>query len=103
MERKVRPLDYVTNCAIYGNRAMHGGGIYITDLTAPRIVRCHIYSNTVSGALLGSHGGGIYAGSTDVKPWIENCLIHHNTADDGGGIVAWSAKMTAMDFPTGGN
>lgn len=87
----------VTNCAIYGNRAMHGGGICITDLTAPRIVRCHIYSNTVSGALLGSHGGGIYAGSTDVKPWIENCLIHHNTADDGGGIVAWSAKMTVMN------
>jgi hypothetical protein len=65
----------VVGCTIYGNNAVHGGGVYNTNEMT--IANSNIYDNNAE------YGGGIY---NDYDMAITNSNIYRNRADYGGGI-----------------
>ena len=81
----------ITGCIIGENTAFRGGGIaclsYVTDdeHPEPTIRSCTIRSNSAN------RGGGIYSHG---YAKIIHCIITHNTADIGGGIVIGGDNAT---------
>ena len=77
----------ITNCAISGNTAYSGGGIYCIWDSSPSITNCAISGNMAELA-----GGGIC--SNDSSPSITNCIISGNTAENkGGGIYCGGSSL----------
>ena len=78
----------IIESVIYGNSGYNnskGAGIYCHNSKA-KIVRCQIHDNNAPGNL---SGGGLYcAGSSEVI--LTNCIIHHNNANVGAGVMTQS-------------
>ena len=75
----------VVNCAISGNRAKQGGGIYNRGAFT-------LINSTLSGNSASIYGGAIYARGTVT---IINCSILRNSAlFDGGGVCSYHATLT---------
>ena len=89
----------IANCAITGNAADEGGGVYCWgDNTSPTITNCTITGNTA-----GWDGGGVYCEYGNLS--ITNCLISGNTAieDGGGGCFRFWANGTITNCTITGN
>jgi hypothetical protein len=90
------------DCAVFGNTAMHGGGLFSRDGELV-LVRTEVHSNVAE-----VDGGGIHA---RMGLQLVDSQVHHNLASDhGGGITLVETDATldattevwANEAPTGG-
>ena len=74
----------ISYCAISGNSASWGGGIFWAGYSSPIISNCSIIGNSCNG----NGGGAIFGGSTNLTnpPLIDNCIIENNSAYYGAGL-----------------
>jgi hypothetical protein len=67
-----------TNCAISGNRASYGGGVFCHTWSSYDFVNCTIDGNTAR------EGGGVFCSNS--WPTFTRCTLSSNSADSGGGV-----------------
>ncbi len=75
----------VRHCTIRGNKAAHGGGMYITRLK-PVLDNCKFINNWAAG-----YGGGLHIDNSG--PLVTNCIFRNNMAhayNCGGGGIYWA-------------
>ncbi len=82
----IADCDITTNVAA----AFHGGGIYITETSTPRIQDCSIMSNIAKSA-----GGGI-ASQSGSSALIVGNRVFDNEASNGGGLYIANSKNTKL-------
>jgi hypothetical protein len=88
----------ISDCAVIGNTADGGGGIYCED-SSPVISNC-----TITGNAAGS-GGGICCAVwyEQSSPLISDCTISGNSANGGGGVYCDEGSPTIADCTITGN
>lgn len=77
----------IINCNVKDNTGYYnsfGGGLYCRN-SAARVVGCDISHNNASGNI---NGGGVYCSGLLADMMLQNCIISHNTAENGAGIFA---------------
>lgn len=109
----------ITNCAIYNNSAIRGGGIALLIGNATTKCSLTMTDCTVSGNTTSAYGGGLYiqGTSTDVTglTTLTNCTFSGNTnthATNGGGAIGfgggasgtvWTCNMIVNNCTITGN
>ncbi len=86
----------VINCDFQGNLGFKGGGIYCFQGADGNIIDCEFYNNTAS--LQNSQqavGGAICCLAS--SPLIQNCTMHLNSADSGGGIYINNSALPDIE------
>ncbi len=68
----------ISNCDIFQNSALVGGGIFNLIFSSPTITNCTILDNHSTGTLAGDPSGGIYS-YTNSHPVVRNCIVYGNT------------------------
>ena len=74
----------LTGCALTGNDASYGGGVYLNGDSS--FINCTITGNSASFS-----GGGVNSNAGSLT--LKNCTISSNAAEStGGGVTAWSGE-----------
>ena len=89
----------VIDSEIKNNQGFHGAGINLSDTKKPVCGRHEITGTLIEGNRVFNDygiGGGIYIGTTS-EITIKDSTIKDNTADQGGGIGAYTPASTILD------
>lgn len=85
-------VGVISNCTIYNNSAYEGGGICLFNAAYPAIANCTIYGNNSD-----SYGGGIYH-YMDSFTYVRNCIVWGNTAAYGSPQVYKYAGSSSYQY-----
>ena len=90
----------VIDSEIKNNQGFHGAGINLSDTKKPVCGRHEITRTLIEGNRVFNDsgiGGGIYIGATSEITIKDSTIIKDNTADQGGGIGAYTPASTILD------
>ncbi|MBZ0263933.1 T9SS type A sorting domain-containing protein, partial [bacterium] len=81
----------INNCVLSDNEAQYGGGVYITNGSAPLIQNTLIQNNHVN-----TSGGGVYI--TASAPTFIDCIIQDNNSESwGGGVTCYNLATPTFE------
>lgn len=82
----------ISNCSFRSNKADNGGGLY-SSVYGGSIVS----GSAFSGNIATSYGGGLYLNGVLSNYWIGNCQLSGNSAGIGGGAICDSSASPSVE------
>ncbi len=91
----------IKDCAIYGNQATYGGGIYVSAADGVQAAALALIRTTISGNSAGYFGGGLYLDEVSAA-LDDDSVVSENEADFwGGGVAMWGGSSLSGGSITG--
>lgn len=96
-EQKERPRPWVEGNTITENRALHGGGLYVSDESP--VLRGNVFQDNCAG-----RGGGICLWDNCRAVVSGNRILSNHAFEEGGGIIVeWGASPAVLENVISGN